>query len=260
VDLKLLKNRNFGTAVFLQLILGMVLFGTTVLIPQYLQTLLGYTAQQAGMVLSPAGFVLMGMMIVAGKVVGKVDPRMLAALGYFCTACGVYNLTRLDLGTSYGAATEFRILQVLALPLIFIPISTLNYVGVPLEKNNQISSLSNFARNIGGSAGTALLTTFIARTSQVHQQSLGANIVSNSVGYQNYVDRLRGMLWSHGMPVGQAGQTATGVAYRQLGLQATMLSYHNAFFALSVILFALTPLPFLMRLPKKRVKAAEAAH
>src|SRR5208283_5181110 len=94
VDIKLLKNRNFGTAVFLQLILGMVLFGTTVLIPQYLQTLLGYTAQQAGMVLSPAGFALMLMMIVAGKVVGKVDPRMLAALGYFCTACGVYNLTR----------------------------------------------------------------------------------------------------------------------------------------------------------------------
>jgi DHA2 family multidrug resistance protein len=261
VDIKLLKNRNFGTAVFLQLILGMVLFGTTVLIPQYLQTLLGYTAQQAGMVLSPAGFVLMGMMIVAGKVVGKVDPRMLAALGYFCTACGVYNLTRLDLGTSYAAATEFRILQVLALPLIFIPISTLNYVGVPIEKNNQISSLSNFARNIGGSAGTALLTTFIARTSQVHQQSLGANIASNSVGYQNYVDRLRGMLWSHGMPVAQAGQTATGVAYRQLELQATMLSYHNAFFVLSVLLFVLTPLPFLMRLPKKRVKAAvEAAH
>src|SRR5579859_7125398 len=163
VDLKLLKNRNFGTAVFLQLILGMVLFGSTVLIPQYLQTLLGYTAERAGMVLSPAGFVLMVMMIVAGRTVGKIDPRLMAAMGYFCTALGVYNLARLDLTTAFGTATLWRILQMMALPFIFIPISTLNYVGVPAEKSNQISSLSNFARNIGGSAGTALLTTFIAR-------------------------------------------------------------------------------------------------
>jgi MFS transporter, DHA2 family, multidrug resistance protein len=189
VDIKLLNNRNFGTAVFLQLILGMVLFGSTVLIPQYLQSLLGYTAERAGMVLSPAGFALMIMMMVAGKTVGKVDPRAMAAFGYFFTAVGVYNLTRLDLTTAFGTATAWRIFQMMALPFIFIPISTLNYVGVPAEKSNQISSLSNFARNIGGSAGTALLTTFIARTSQTHQQALSSNVVSNSVTYRLYIGR-----------------------------------------------------------------------
>src|SRR3984885_752830 len=196
VDIRLLKNRNFGTAVFLQLILGTVLFGTTVLIPQYLQTLLGYTAEQAGMVLSPAGFVLMFMMMVSGRLVGKVDARALAAFGYLCTAIGVYNLTRLDLNTAYQTATLWRIFQVMALPFIFIPISTLNYVGVPIEKNNQISSLSNFARNIGGSAGTALLTTFISRTSQTHQQSLSANAIPGSVGFSLYLDGIRSILIS----------------------------------------------------------------
>ena len=121
VDLKLLRNRNFGTAVFLQLILGMVLFGSTVLIPQYLQSLLGYTAEQAGKVLSPAGFVLMAMMVVAGRTVGKFDPRVMVALGYGTLAAGIYNLTRLDLNTAYGTVTLWRMLQVIGLPFVFIP-------------------------------------------------------------------------------------------------------------------------------------------
>ncbi len=254
VDIKLLKNRNFGTAVFLQLILGMVLFGSTVLIPQYLQTLLGYTAERAGQVLSPAGFMLMFMMLIAGRTVGKIDPRAMAAAGYFCTALGVYNLTRLDLGTSFATVTEWRILQMMALPFIFIPISTLNYVGVPLDKSNQISSLSNFARNIGGSAGTALLTTFIARTSQTHQQTLAANVVPNSIPYNLYMAQVQQALVTGGMSAAQASSAALAYAYRQMQLQATMLSYKNAFVVLSALLFCLVPLPFLMRLPKKRVK------
>ena len=259
VDIKLLKNRNFGTAVFLQLILGMVLFGSTVLIPQYLQLLLGYTAERAGMVLSPAGFVLMIMMIVAGKSLGKVDPRAMAAFGYFCTAIGVYNLTRLDLNTAFGTATLWRVLQMMALPFIFIPISTLNYVGVPIEKSNQISSLSNFARNIGGSAGTALLTTFIARTSQTHQQVLGSNVVQGSVAYRYYIGRVQAVMMAGGMSAAQASQAAVGQAYRQMLLQATMLSYQNAFVLLATLLFFLVPLPFLMRLPKRREKPAPEA-
>ena len=97
VDLKLLKNRNFGTAVFLQLILGMVLFGSTVLIPQYVQVLLGYTAERAGMVISPAAFVMMFMMFVAGRTVGKMDPRLMVCIAYVVTALGVFNLSQLDL-------------------------------------------------------------------------------------------------------------------------------------------------------------------
>jgi MFS transporter, DHA2 family, multidrug resistance protein len=196
---------------------------------------------------------------VAGRTVGKVDPRLMAAFGYFCTALGVYNLTRLDLTTAYGAATEWRILQMIALPFIFIPISTLNYVGVPAEKSNQISSLSNFARNMGGSAGTALLTTFIARTSQTHQQSLGSNVVQGGVAYQVYLGRMQETLIAGGMSAAQALQMAIGQAYRMMQLQASMLSYQNAFVVLSTLLFALVPLPFLMRLPKKREKPAPEA-
>jgi MFS transporter, DHA2 family, multidrug resistance protein len=261
VDLKLLKNRNFGTAVFLQLILGMVLFGSTVLIPQYVQTLLGYTAERAGMVLSPGGFVLMVMMMVAGRLVGKFDPRMLVCIGYGITAVGLFNLTRLSLDSSFGDVTLWRALQVIGLPLVFIPISTLNYVGVPPSKSNQISSLSNFARNLGGSAGTALLTTFLSRTSQTHQTQLAANTGGGSVGYQSYIATISAAAHAHGMSTAGAAQYAIGQAYQEMLRQASMLSYKNAFAVLATAIACLMPLPFLMRLPSKAAKpSAEAAH
>jgi len=262
VDLRLLKNRNFGTAVFLQFILGMVLFGSTVLIPQYLQVLLGFTAELAGMALSPAGFVMMVMMFVAGRLIGKMDPRLLVCIGYGITAAGLYNLTRLSLDTSFGTIVQWRMFQVIGLPLVFIPISTLNYVGVPTNKMNQISSLSNFARNLGGSAGTALLTTFLARTAQVHQQQLAANTGPGNVGYQQYTHTLSHAAQTYGMTSAQAGQFATGYAYQQMLRQASMLSYKNAFGILATVIVCLMPLPFIMRLPKKteRPKPEDMGH
>jgi MFS transporter, DHA2 family, multidrug resistance protein len=201
----------------------------------------------------------MFMMLVAGRTVGKFDPRAMAAAGYFFTALGIYNLTRLDLTTSFADVTEWRMLQMMALPFIFIPISTLNYIGVPPEKTNQISSLSNFARNIGGSAGTALLTTFIARTSQTHQQTLAAHVISGSVPYRLYMAQVQKSLINGGMASAQAVPAAVAYAYRQMQLQATMLSYKNAFVVLSSLLLLLVPLPFIMRLPKKREKPSPEA-
>jgi len=249
VDLKLLKNRNFGTAVFLQLILGMVLFGSTVLIPQFLQTLLGYTAERAGMVLSPAGFVMMIGMAIAGRTLGKGDPRLMDMLGYIAVAAGLFNLTRLDLYTSYGTVTLWRALQVVGLPFIFIPISTLNYVGVPREKSNQISSLSNFARNLGGSAGTALLTTFLARSAQVHQTMLAGNLDAGSYGVSHYISTFASAL--HLSP-SAARPIALAQIYRQLIAQSTMLAYRSAFALLALTVLLLSPLVWIMRLPPKR--------
>jgi DHA2 family multidrug resistance protein len=252
VDLKLLQNRNFGTAVFLQLVLGMVLFGSTVLIPQYLQVLRGYTAERAGMVLSPAGFAMMAMMFVAGRTLGKMDPRLMVCLAYIGTAAGIYNLTRLDLTTSFATITGWRVLQVISLPFVFIPISTLNYVGVPATKTNQISSLSNFARNLGGSAGTALLTTYLARNSQVQQAVLAANVVPGRPAYTSFLTRVQEILVKDGMSPVAASRMAVGQAYSLMLRQASMLSYKNAFTIMAVTVVFLSPLPFLMRLPPKR--------
>ena len=261
VDLRLLRNRNFGTAVFLQFVLGMVLFGSTVLIPQFLQTLLGYTAQRSGEVLSPAALLLMATMFLAGRVVGKVDPRVLVVGGYLVTAAGLYNLTRLDLNVSFAHITLWRMYQMMGLAFIFIPISTLNYVGVPREKSNQISSFSNFARNLGGSVGTAMLTTYLARSSQVYQQNLSRHVTRDGRLYQDFVQQTQAGLMRLGQSPGAAAQIAFGRAYRQMLRQASMLSYKNAFFLLSMTILLLAPLPFIMRRPPARLKPpVDAGH
>ena len=254
VDLKLLRNRNFGTAIFLQFILGMVLFGSTVLIPQFLQVLLGYTAERSGMVLSPAGFCMMVTMFIAGRVVGKMDPRLLVTMGYIVTAIGLYNLTRLDLDVSFAQVTLWRVYQVLGLAFIFIPISTLNYVGVPREKNNQISSFSNFARNLGGSLGTALLTTFLARSSQVYQQELCQPCQAGQPGLSATTWRRRRRPDASRPGHSDGSPTRLRPRLQQMLRQASMLSYKNAFLILSVTILCLSPLPFIMRLPPKTLK------
>jgi len=194
-------------------------------------------------------------MFMAGRSLSwKIDPRLTVMLGYTATALGIFNLTRLSLDSSYGTVTLWRMLQVVGLPFIFIPISTLNYVGVPRSKSNQISSLSNFARNLGGSVGTALLTTFLARTAQTHQQQLAMNTVPGSAAYVQYMSRVGGVFRDHGMSAAQSTQMATAYAYQQMGRQASMLAYKNAFALLAGIILMLTPLPFLMRLPKKAEK------
>ena len=259
VDLKLLKNRNFGTAVGFQFILGMVLFSTTVLIPQFLQGLMGYTAERAGMALSAGALVLMVMMPVAGKLVSQMDARLMVSIGFLATALALYNMTRLDLNVSFGHIVLWRVFQVLGLSFIFIPISTLNYVGVPQGKNNQISSFSNFARNFGGSMGTALLTTFLTRTQQTHQSALAANFIPGSIGYENFLAQTRNALMAAGQSATQARAAATGYAYQQLLRQSSMLSYQNAFWVLSVIAAILVPWPFIMRRPPKRKKQPSEA-
>jgi MFS transporter, DHA2 family, multidrug resistance protein len=259
VDLKLLKNRNFGTAVGFQFILGSVLFSTTVLIPQFLQSLMGYTAERSGMALSAGALVLMVMMPVAGRLVSRMDARLMVSMGFLATSLGLYNMTRLDLNVSFGHIVLWRVFQVLGLSFIFIPISTLNYVGVPKGKNNQISSFSNFARNFGGSMGTALLTTFLVRTQQTHQSSLGANLIPGSFAYENFLAQTRGALMAAGESATQAKAAATGYAYQQLLRQSSMLSYQNAFWLLSIVAALLVPWPFIMRRPPKHKKPPSGA-
>src|SRR5258708_5218663 len=181
-------------------------------------------------------------------------PPLRSPLGNSPPALRTPTPPRPDLNTAFGTVTLWRMLQVVGLPFIFIPISTLNYVGVPANKTNQISSLSNFARNLGGSAGTALLTTFLARSSQVHQTALAANVVPGSVPYRLYMNRMTELLMSRGMSAASAAQLAIGRTYQEMLRQASMLSYQNAFLILSVVILILTPLPFIMRLPGKNTK------
>lgn len=208
------------------------------------------------MVLSPGGLILIVMMAVAGPTLGRMDPRLMVSLSCVATAAGLYNLTRLSLDSAFSTVTLWCMSQSIGPPFVFIPISTSSYVGLPRSKSNPISSLWNFSRNLGGSTGTALLTTLLARTAQTHQQPLSANIVAGSPNHRMYLAQAGSALQAQGMGAAQAAQFAVAYAYQQMVRQSSLLAYKNAFAVLAGTILCLTPLPFLMRLPEKAKKPA----
>jgi DHA2 family multidrug resistance protein len=260
LDLTLFRNRTFAISFVLMFVLGFALFGTTVLIPQFAQTLLGYTAEQAGLVISPGGFTVMLMMPLVGFLVGRVDPRYLIAYGFASTAAALAFMHTLNLGVSYQYIALLRILQASGLAFLFVPINTISYNGVPREKNNDVSGLTNLARNIGGSVGTSFLVTWLARRGQFHQQRMAAHLDVNSLAMRQSIEGMANyLLHAPGGPhsLAQARTMAQGNIYSQLVRQSSMLSYLDVITVLAIGSACMVPLVFLMR--KREGPAGEVA-
>jgi DHA2 family multidrug resistance protein len=259
MDLRLLGKRNFATAITFSFILGIVLNGSTVLLPQFLQNDLGYTAQQSGMAMSPAAIVLLFLMPVSGILASKFDPRMIIAFGFALTAFGLYHATTIHYGVSFGSVVEYRIIQIIGIPFIFIPISTLNYVGVPRNKFNQVSGISNFVRNIGGGTGISLLTTFLARQDQIHRTALTAHTNHGNPFFEKQYQALVGSAAATGAGPVQAAHHALAQLSGRVELQSSVLSFANSFYVLSILVLFLIPLPFIMKRPSAEESSAGAA-
>src|SRR5450756_423927 len=261
MDLRLLGLRNFATAVTFSFILGMVLNGSTILLPQFLQNDLGYTAQLAGMALSPGGIALAVMMPVAGILASKFDPRILISIGFALTSFGLFHVTNLYLGVSFSTMVSYRIIQVIGIPLIFIPISTLNYVGVTREKFNQVSGISNFTRNLGGAIGVSLLNNFITRQGQIHRNALSTHTNHANPFFERQLNAMTQSFKAMGMGATEASHRALAQLSSQVDLQASVLGFVNAFWLLGLLVLLLVPLPFLMRRPiPSETKASAAVH
>lgn len=261
MDLRLLSKRNFATAVTFSCILGMVLNGSTILLPQFLQNDLGYTAKLAGMALSPGGLALAFMMPVAGILATKFDPRVIIAAGFAITSFGLFHVTNLTLTASFGTLVAYRVIQVIGIPLIFIPISTLNYVGVPRNKFNQVSGISSFMRNIGGAIGVSVLNNFIIRQGQTHRTMLTSHTNHANPFFERQLNAMTQNFMSMGMSASEASHRALAQFSAQVDLQSSVLGFVNAFWWMGLIVLFLVPLPFLMRRPSPdEARASAAAH
>jgi MFS transporter, DHA2 family, multidrug resistance protein len=255
IDLRLYRNRTFSLSFGMMFVLGVALYGTTVLIPQLLQTLMGYTATSAGMTLSLGGLATILCMPVVGILITKVDPRYLLAFGFAITAVALFHMTNITLEMSSAYAARLRFFQACGLGFLFIPIQTLAYTDVPMERNNEVAGLTNLARNIGGSVGTALVTTLLARQAQRHQTYLGAHISGSEGVYRNSIEGLSHRLLAGGFSPAQANAAAMQQIYRQMGLQANLLSYIDIIRLFAYAAMCMVPLVFLM----KKVKGGKAA-
>jgi MFS transporter, DHA2 family, multidrug resistance protein len=250
VELRLLKNRNFSAAVFFMFILGMVLYGTTVLIPQYLQLLMGYSAVMAGEALAGGGFIMMLTMPISGALVSRVDARKAMCAGFTATALSLFYMsTHLVLTMDFKTAAMLRVYQTIGLAFIFIPSNTLCYVDIPREKNNQVSSMINFVRNIGGSIGIALIGAFVTRTAQTRQSYLSANMQNGNPKFRQMVDGMAATLRAQGLDPAQAMRQAYARMGALLQQQATALAYKDVVSVLAIVIACLIPLAFIMKRP-----------
>jgi DHA2 family multidrug resistance protein len=235
IEVRLFKNMNFLGANAMMFVLGIMLFSSLVMMPQFLQTLIGYTAESAGLVLSGGGLVLLFLMPVTGAIVSKIQARYIIAFGWLTLALGMYYSTqKLDLDISFGAASFMRILQVFGLGFLFVPINLVGFVGMPTEKSNSVSGLINFMRNIGSSIGTSMVTTLIARRAQVHQLYLSANTNPGHPTFMQGVQGLTNQLTAAGIEATRAAAQAYARLYQLLIGQATTLAYIDTFWVLCI--------------------------
>jgi DHA2 family multidrug resistance protein len=255
VDIRMLATRQFGSCFVVMLATGVILLATTQFLPLLVQQQFGYTATWAGLVLSPGGLVTMAMMFVVGRLTPHIQPKYLIAAGATIAALAMHDLTNLYGDVDFGFFAWSRMYLGVGLPLIFIPMLTASYEGVPPGKTDQASALINAARNIGGSIGVSLAVNVLAFREQFHQSRLVEHVVPSSIQYQQTLQRVTDYFAAHGSSMDHARQQAIAWIGQQVQTQAALLAYIDVFWVLMLIAAAVVPLALLLR----KVKPAPAA-
>jgi DHA2 family multidrug resistance protein len=247
VEIRLLADRNFAIANIFYFLFGFTLYGSTVLIPQMLQRLFGYTATDAGLVLGPGAFVIVMLAPVVVRILPKLGVKRLIGFGYFTFAIAMWYFASFTLATDYRHEALARVLQGLGIATLFVPVSQLAYSNLPKNKNNKASSLTNLFRNQGGSFGIAFVTTLLARRSQYHQSVLVAHATPFDENYRKLLSTLTGYFSTHGFSHPDALVHAQAQAFGLLQRQATFLAFNDCFTALGWIVILGVPFVFFIK-------------
>jgi DHA2 family multidrug resistance protein len=252
IDLRMVATRQFGACFLVMMATGAILQGTTQFMPLLVQNDFGYTATWAGIMLTPGGIVTFLMMFVVGKVSGKAQPRYLIAAGASIIAYSMFRLTNVYGDIGFWFLAWDRILTGIGLPLVFIPIMTASFDGIPRGKTDQASALINAARNIGGSAGVSLVANTLAHREQFHQSRLVEHMIPSSAQYQQTLHQVTNYFLAQGSSLVQAQQQALNWIGQQVLGQASLMGFSDGFFVLMLISLAAVPLALSLRTVKLR--------
>ncbi|HJT20654.1 MAG TPA: DHA2 family efflux MFS transporter permease subunit [Nitrospira sp.] len=248
VDVRLFTNLNFALSNLLMFSMGVTLFSAVVMMPQFLQTLMGYTAQTAGMVLSVGAILVVLELPLIGRLTAVVPAKYLIACGWALMALAMHLSTQqTDLSISFGGATWLRIAQAVPIGLVFIPVTVVAYLGIPQEKSNSVSALVNFMRNIGASVGTSLVTTLVARRAQFHQVHLSARLNTDDPAFQEQLRGLTRRFVDAGSGTYDAQQQAYAALYESVLVQARTLAFIDTYSVLAVGAVVMLVLTFLLK-------------
>jgi DHA2 family multidrug resistance protein len=247
VDFHLLKERNFLIATMTMFMLGVVLYGSTALLPIFLQTLLGYTALLSGLVLSPGGFLVIILLPVVGKLLTRIESRWLVVCGLSMLALSLFHMATFNLDVDFRTAMVARVYQSAGMAFLFVPINVMAFYFVPKEKINNATGIINLARNIGGSVGIAGVVTMLARRAQFHQAVLVSHMTPLDSAYQAMLSGAKQLLVAQGSDPVQAAHQAQGLAYGLLIRHASMLAFLDDFWLMAVATLGMIPFMFLMK-------------
>ncbi len=248
VDVKLFKSYNFAVANLMMFTLGILLFSSLVMMPQFLQTLMGYTAETSGLVLSASGFVTLMEMPLVGQLTTKYPAKYIIAFGWLALACGMFYSTKnMDLLISFRSAAITRVIQSAGIGFLFVPITMAGYIGIAPEKSNSVSGIINFMRNIGSSVGTSMVTTLLARRAQFHQNVMDYHATLYDPAFRDQLSGLTQQLAHAGATAPDAQRQALGRIYQSLGVQAQTLSYLDTYMVLAVGAAIMLVLAFIIR-------------
>ena len=248
VHIGLLCRRQFAIVFLIMLGVGGVLFGSTQLLPQLLQTAYQYTAEISGLALMPGGFAMLLMMPIAGQTAGLVQPKYTIAIAATVVALAMwYGANTLMPDASFNYFAWIRVLQMIALPFLFVPINTVAYSGLEPELTNQASALINVARNLGGSIGVSVANAALTERAQLHQSRLVENVFPASPVYQNTLRNVTRYFAAHGTSLADAQHQAIDWIGQTVLNQATLLSYIDVFWIYAVLAVGMIPLALLLR-------------
>jgi MFS transporter, DHA2 family, multidrug resistance protein len=259
VHLRVFKIRTYSAGVFLMTVLGFVLFGSLLLLPIFLQTLLGYPALDAGFAMAPRGLGSFLMMPLVGTVLSRFDPRKVLAVGLVGASWTLYTLGRLNLDAGYWDIFWPQFLQGASLALLFVPLTTATMDPIPKEEMGNATSMFNLMRNLGGSFGIASATTFLFRRQQFHTSLLGANVSALNPQTRRTLQGIQQAMMVRGADPHLAARRAYGAVWGMVARQAAMISFVDTFLAMAVVFLMVLPLLLIMKKPRHH-RGPGAAH
>ncbi len=247
VDLKVFKSYSFtsGNIVLFFILAG--LFGGLIMLPIYLQSLMGYTASLAGLILGPGGLAIFLVMPIVGWLIRVVNPKLIVAIGIVIYAYANYLMSNFNMSADFMSILWPRVVMSIGLGMVFIPLTTLSLSSTPKEEMGNATAIFNLVRNLGGSVGVAFAATILSRGSQIHQAHLSEHITPFDLDYWNAANQSAGHLVRQGMDAVSAQQGGAAVIYNEMLRQAYMMSFNDLFYILTILMICLLPFVLLIR-------------
>lgn len=259
IKLAVFKDKNFSSGCVMIGAMGAILYASAVIIPQFAQQIIGYTATWAGLILSPGGLVVIVLIPIVGRLLTIVQTRYVIAVGFFIMGCAMIFSSKLVVDITYVRLVMIRGAQTVGLAFLFVPISTITYATLPRELNGDATALYSMFRNVAGSLGIAASTAFTQQRAQTHQAYLAQWTTPFHQPFVQLIARYQATLESMGHVASAAHNLAIGEAYQMFQAQVSVMAYSDVFMACSVVAFAMVPLCFLLS-PFKGGRGPAVAH